>query len=43
LIVGAPDAELEPHEKGNLSLYYPGDPTQLPPELKGVTWPPAQA
>jgi mannose-6-phosphate isomerase-like protein (cupin superfamily) len=41
LIVGAPEAELEPHEKGNMSLYYPVDPTQLPPELKGVTWPPA--
>lgn len=40
LIVGAPDAELEPHEKGNLSLYYPTDPKQLPPELRGVAWPP---
>lgn len=39
LIVGAPEAELEPHEKGNLSLYYPTDPTQLPPELKGGTRP----
>jgi mannose-6-phosphate isomerase-like protein (cupin superfamily) len=40
LIVGAPDAELEPQEKGNMALYYPVDPTQLPRELKGVTWPP---
>jgi len=40
LIVGAPDAELEPHQKGDMSLFYPVDPTQLPPELKGATWPP---
>jgi mannose-6-phosphate isomerase-like protein (cupin superfamily) len=40
LIVGAPDAELEPHEIGNMSLYYPVDPTQLPPELKDAQWPP---
>jgi mannose-6-phosphate isomerase-like protein (cupin superfamily) len=40
LIVGAPEAELEPHEVGDMSLIYPVDPTQLPPELKGVAWPP---
>jgi mannose-6-phosphate isomerase-like protein (cupin superfamily) len=40
LIVGAPEAELEPHERGDMSLYYPVDPTQLPPELKGYDWPP---
>lgn len=40
LIVGAPEAELEPHEVGNMSLYYPTDPKQLPLELSGVTWPP---
>jgi len=40
LIVGAPEVELEPHEKGDMSLFYPTDPTQLPPELKGVEWPP---
>ena len=40
LIVGAPEAEFEPHEKGNMSLIYPVDPTQLPPELKGTEWPP---
>jgi mannose-6-phosphate isomerase-like protein (cupin superfamily) len=40
LIVGAPENELEPHEVGNMSLFYPVPPTQLPPELKGVEWPP---
>jgi len=40
LIVGAPDAELEPHQKGDMSLFYPVDPTQLPSELKGAAWPP---
>jgi mannose-6-phosphate isomerase-like protein (cupin superfamily) len=40
LIVGAPEKEFEPHEVGNLSLIYPTDPKQLPPELKGVDWPP---
>jgi mannose-6-phosphate isomerase-like protein (cupin superfamily) len=43
LIIGAPeeteflpDAPVRP----DLSLIYPVDPTQLPPELDGVTWPP---
>jgi mannose-6-phosphate isomerase-like protein (cupin superfamily) len=40
LIVGAPEKEFEPREVGNLSLLYPSDPKQLPPELAGVTWPP---
>lgn len=40
LIVGAPEAEFEPHEVGDLSLIYPVDPKQLPPELKGTDWPP---
>lgn len=40
LIVGAPEAEFEPHEKGDMSLIYPSDPKQLPLELKGVEWPP---
>ena len=40
LIVGAPEAELEPHERGNMNLFYPADPKQLPPELQGVAWPP---
>ncbi len=40
LIVGAPDAEFEPHEVGDMSLIYPTDPKQLPPELNGTDWPP---
>lgn len=40
LIVGAPDKELEPHEVGDMSLFYPEDPRQLPPELKDAAWPP---
>ena len=40
LVVGAPDKELEPHQVGDMSLYYPVDPKRLPPELKGVEWPP---
>lgn len=40
LIVGAPEAEFEPHQKGDMSLIYPLPPTQLPPELKGAEWPP---
>ena len=43
LIVGAPE-ELEflPGAKTppDLSLIYPEDPKQLPPELAGVEWPP---
>jgi mannose-6-phosphate isomerase-like protein (cupin superfamily) len=40
LVVGAPEKEFEPHEVGDMSLIYPVEPTQLPPELKGVDWPP---
>ncbi len=40
LIVGAPDAELDPSRPRDMSLFYPVDPKQLPPELHGVTWPP---
>ena len=40
LIVGAPEAELEPHEVGDMSRYYPVDPKQLPKELAGSEWPP---
>ena len=40
LIVGAPEAELEPNQQRDMSLFYPVDPSQLPPELKGVDWPP---
>jgi|ERR1041385_1431182 mannose-6-phosphate isomerase-like protein (cupin superfamily) len=43
LIVGAPE-ELEflhgASTKPDLSLIYPVDPKQLPPELAGVEWPP---
>ncbi|HVT71724.1 MAG TPA: cupin domain-containing protein [Lacunisphaera sp.] len=40
LIIGAPEQELEPHEKGNMKLFYPVEPTTLPPELKDAIWPP---
>ena len=40
---GAPDAELEPLEMGNMSLFWPVDPTQLPKELSGRAWPPKSA
>jgi mannose-6-phosphate isomerase-like protein (cupin superfamily) len=40
LIVGAPEKEFEPHEVGDMSLIYPTNPKQLPPELNGVSWPP---
>jgi mannose-6-phosphate isomerase-like protein (cupin superfamily) len=39
LIVGAPDKEFE-SGKVDLKQHYPVEPTQLPPELKGVEWPP---
>lgn len=42
LIVGAPDAEFEPGEKVDMSLYYPVDPKQLPKELAGSEWPPKE-
>lgn len=43
LIIGAPEElELLPTAptKPDLTKIYPVDPTQLPPELAGVTWPP---
>jgi mannose-6-phosphate isomerase-like protein (cupin superfamily) len=43
LIVGAPEElELLQGAKSpiDLSVIYPADPTELPRELKGVTWPP---
>jgi mannose-6-phosphate isomerase-like protein (cupin superfamily) len=40
LIVGAPEAELEPHEVAEKNLFYPVDPKQLPRELRGYEWPP---
>ncbi len=46
LIIGAPE-ELEfiqgSKSKTDLSVFYPTDPTQLPGELTGVTWPPADS
>lgn len=45
LIIGAPEElELLPTAptKPDLSKIYPVDPTQLPPELAGVTWPPSK-
>ncbi len=41
LIVGAPENEFEPGEARDMKIYYPVDPTQLPKELVGVAWPPA--
>lgn len=45
LIVGAPE-ELEflqgSRSKMDLSLIYPTNPTELPPELDGVAWPPKE-
>jgi mannose-6-phosphate isomerase-like protein (cupin superfamily) len=45
LIVGAPDDEFDEAQRaamkgGDMSVVYPVDPSQLPPELSGVTWPP---
>lgn len=43
LIIGAPEeTEFLPNApvRPDLSLIYPVEPTQLPPELDGVTWPP---
>ena len=34
------EAEFEPHEIGDMSLIYPKDPKELPPELAGINWPP---
>ena len=46
LIIGAPE-ELDfiggSKSKTDLSMFYPTDPTQLPEELNGVTWPPKDA
>ena len=39
LIVGAPEEDLKPGQF-DPKIVYPTDPTQLPPELHGVTWPP---
>ena len=39
LIVGAPDKEFDSNQIDFRQLY-PVEPTQLPPELEGVSWPP---
>jgi len=39
LIVGAPEAELEPHERGDLSLVLPGRSQAAPAELTGIECP----
>ena len=39
LIVGAPEKELEPGEQLDQKLLYPTDPTELPRELSGASWP----
>src|ERR1700678_4303253 len=43
LIIGAPQQELTPEQRGDMRLFYPVDPKQLPPELAGVSWPPSIA
>lgn len=43
IIVGAPEEpEALLRAKTDLSLFYPVDPTQLPPELAGIAWPPKE-
>jgi mannose-6-phosphate isomerase-like protein (cupin superfamily) len=39
LIIGAPDKEFDSGQI-DLQQFYPVEPTQLPPELKGAPWPP---
>lgn len=39
-MVGAPEAELDPGQEGDLSIFYPENPKSLPPELDGCEWPP---
>jgi len=41
LMIGAPDHEFEPGETFDIKRFWPEDPKQLPKELEGVTWPPA--
>jgi mannose-6-phosphate isomerase-like protein (cupin superfamily) len=42
LIVGAPEKEVETGQELDWKLIYPLEPTQLPVELAGVTWPPEE-
>jgi mannose-6-phosphate isomerase-like protein (cupin superfamily) len=41
LIIGAPEKETETGGYPDMKVIYPVDPTQLPRELDGTTWPPA--
>ena len=43
LIVGAPEKEFEDGEPHDMKAYYPVDPKQLPKELDGIVWPPAES
>lgn len=43
LITSSPDNEVPEGEKPDLTKFYPTDPTELPPELDGASWPPNQA
>ena len=41
LVIGAPEEpEALPGAKVDMALFYPVDPTKLPGELAGVSWPP---
>ncbi len=41
LVIGSPEAELTGGEAFDSTLLYPVNPRQLPAELNGVAWPPA--
>ncbi len=43
LIIGGPENEIPKGEKPDLKKYYPSDPTALPAELSGKTWPPKKS
>jgi len=40
LITSAPDNEVPKGQKPDPARFYPSDPTDLPPELQGYSWPP---
>jgi quercetin dioxygenase-like cupin family protein len=42
LIIGGPEKEIPKGENPDLTKFYPTDPTELPPELSDVVWPPGQ-
>lgn len=39
LMIGAPDQEFEEGESFDIKRFWPEDPTQLPKEMAGMTWP----